>query len=80
MSFLDKGRYWEQLHNVHAYLKENIGGLEKGRFSKQPSILCLKRVDCPDKGRYYEQHYHLYGCAFIASMAASIIFLSAGTR
>ena len=51
--FPDKGRYWEQLHHVHPYLKDNFGGLEKGRFSKQPSLLCLKSVDVPDKGCYY---------------------------
>ena len=44
--------YWEQLHHVHAYVKDN-GGLEKGRFLKQPSLLCMKSVDGHDKGRYY---------------------------
>ena len=36
-------------------------------------------MDFPDKGRYKEELYHLYG-VLIASMASSIIFLSAGTR
>ena len=47
--------------HLHAFLTENMGGLEKGRFLKQLSLLCLKSVDYADKGRYWEQHYYLYG-------------------
>ena len=33
-----------------------------------------------EKDRYYEQHYHMYGECVESVQAASIIFLSAGTR
>ena len=61
MSYSAKGRYWAQLHHIHAYLKGNVGSIEKGWFSKQLSLLCMKSADDPEKGCYWEQHYHLYG-------------------